>query len=42
MQKVMSFNDVAIVSVKGNDYRSHFLHRSKDEAITLLKNADLR
>ena len=24
MQKAMSFNDVAIVSVKGNDYRFHF------------------
>ena len=25
MQKAISFNDVAIVSVKGNDYRTHFL-----------------
>ena len=24
MQKPMNFNDVAIVSVKGNDYRIHF------------------
>ena len=24
MQKAMSFNDVAIVYVKGNDYRIHF------------------
>ena len=24
MQKVMNFNDVAIVSVKGSDYRIHF------------------
>ena len=25
MQKAMTFNDVAIVSVKGSDYRIHFL-----------------
>ena len=24
MQKVMSFNDVAIVSIKGSDFRIHF------------------
>ena len=24
MQKVMNFNDVAIVSIKWNDYRNHF------------------
>ena len=24
MQKAMSFKDVAIVSIKGNDYRIHF------------------
>ena len=37
----MSFNDVAIVPVIGNDYRIHFWYKSKDEAINLLKNADL-
>ena len=37
----MSFNDVAIVSVKGNDYRIHFWYASRDEAIKLLKNVDL-
>ena len=41
MQKAMSFNDVAIISVKGNDYTSHFSYTSKDEAINLLKNANL-
>ena len=30
----MSFN-VAIVSVKGNDYKIHFWYMSKDEAINL-------
>ena len=37
----MSFKDVAIVSVKGNDYRIHFLYMSKDESINVLTNADL-
>ena len=37
----MSFNDVASVSSKGNDYRIRFYYMSKDEAINLLKNADL-
>ena len=37
MQKVMSFNDVAIVSVKGNDYRIHFWYIIKDQAMDLLK-----
>ena len=31
----MSFNDVAIVSVKRNDYRIHFWYISKDKAINL-------
>ena len=29
------------VSVKGKDYRNHFLYMSKDEAVNLLRNADL-
>ena len=32
MQKAMNVNDVAIVSVKGNDYRIHFWHMSEDDA----------
>ena len=39
-QKAMSFNDVAIASVEGNDYRVHFWYISKDEAINLMKNSD--
>ena len=39
--KAVIFNDVAIVTVKGNDYRIHFSHMSKYEAIKLLRNADL-
>ena len=36
MQKYISFNEVATVSVKGNDYRIHFWYISKGEAISLL------
>ena len=37
MQKAMSFTNVAIVSIKGNDYRIHFWYMSKDQAINLFK-----
>ena len=33
MQKAMNFNDVAIVSIKGNYYRINFWCMSKDEAL---------
>ena len=38
MQKAMNFNDVAIVSIKGSDYRIHFWYMSKSDAINLLNN----
>ena len=41
MQKAMSFNDVAIVSVKGSDYRIHFWYMSKNDAINIMKNSNL-
>ena len=41
MQKTMSFNDVAIVSIKGRDYRIHFWYMSKSDAINLLNNSVL-
>ena len=41
MQKAMSFNDVAIVSVKGSDCRIHFWYISKDDAISIMHNPDL-
>ena len=41
MQKAMSFNDVAVVSIKGNDYRIHFWYISKDGAISLMHNSNL-
>ena len=40
MQKAISFNDDAIVCIKGNDYRIPFVYMIKDEAIYLLRNAD--
>ena len=41
MQKAMNFNDVAIVSIKGNDYRIHFWYMSKDYAISMINNSNL-
>ena len=37
----MSFNDVAIVYVKGSAYRCHFWYMSKDDAISIMKNSNL-
>ena len=34
----MSFNDVAIVFIKGNDYRIHFWYMSKGDAISIMNN----
>ena len=41
MQNAMNFNDVAIVSIKGNDYRIRFWYMSKDEAISIMHNSSL-
>ena len=41
MQKAMNFNDVAIVSVKGSDYRIHFWYMTKYDGINILKNPNL-
>ena len=37
----MNFNDVAIVPIKGNNYRVHFWHMRKDEAISIMHNSSL-
>ena len=37
----MNFNDVAIVSIKGNYYRIQFWHMSKDDAINIMNNSSL-
>ena len=41
MQKAINFNDVAIVSVKGNDCKIHFWHMSQNDAINTMKNSNL-
>ena len=41
MQKTISFNDVAIIYVKGSAYRIHFWYMSKDDAISIINNSDL-
>ena len=41
MQKAVSFNDVAIVYIKGSAYRIHFRYMSKDDVTNMMKNATL-
>ena len=41
MQKAMSFNNVAIVYVKGNAYRINFWYMSKDVAIDKMNCSNL-
>ena len=41
MQKAMNFDDVAIVSIKENDYRIHFFYMRKDDAISIMNNSSL-
>ena len=37
----MSFNNAAIVYVKGSAYRIHFWYMSKDDAINIINNSNL-
>ena len=41
MQKAMSFNNVAVVYVKGNAYRINFWYTSKDDAINIVNGSNL-
>ena len=41
MQKAMSFNNIAIVYVKGSPYRIHFWYLSKDDAINIMNGSIL-
>ena len=41
MKKAINFNDVAIVSIKGNDYRIHFWYMSKSDTINIMKKYNL-
>ena len=40
-QNSMSFNDVAIVTTEGNDWRIHLCFMTKSEILDKIKNADL-
>ena len=40
MKNAMNSNDVAIVSVKGSDYRIRFQYMSKDDAISIMNNSN--
>ena len=41
MKKAMSFNDVAIIFVKGSADRIKFWYMSKDYAISIMNNSNL-
>ena len=41
MQNAMNFNDNAIFSIKGNDYKIYFWYLSKDDAISIINNSSL-
>ena len=41
LQKAVSFNNIAIVYVKGNAYRINFWYISKDDAINMMNNSNL-
>ena len=41
MQKAFSFNDVAIIYVKGSAYRIHLWYMSKDDATRIMNNSNL-
>ena len=37
----MSFNDVAITSIKGSDYRIYFWYMGKDDVMIIMHNSNL-
>ena len=41
MQKAMSFNNIAIVYVKGSAYRIHFWYMSKNDAVSIMNGSNL-
>ena len=41
MQKAMNFIDMAIVFVKGSDYRIHYWYMGKDDTIRIMNNSNL-
>ena len=41
MQKAVSFNNIAIVYIKGSAYRIHFWYMSKDDTINTMNNSKI-
>ena len=41
MQKAISFNNIAIVYIKGNAYRINFWYMSKDDGINIMNGSIL-
>ena len=41
LQKAVSFNNIAIVYVKGNAYRVNFWYISKDDGVSIMNNSSL-
>ena len=41
MQKAISFNNIAILYVKGSAYRIHIWYMRKDDAINIMNNSNL-
>ena len=41
LQKAVSFNNIAIVYVKGSAYRIHFWYISKEDTISMMNNSSL-
>ena len=41
MKKAISFDNVAIVYIKGNAYRIHFWYMSKDDATNIMNGSNL-
>ena len=41
MQKAMNFIDMAIVFVKGSDYRIHFWYMGNDDTTRIMNNSNL-
>ena len=37
----MNFNDFAIISIKGNDYRIDFWYMTKKDATNIMNNSNL-
>ena len=40
IQKALNFNEVAIVSITGSDYRIHFWYIRKNYAINIMKRSN--